>query len=429
MSPVKAIFIFLSCSLLQGGDAFRSMTFKDACASANAEKKIVMIDFYTTWCGPCKRLDKETWSDATVRAWLDKKAVALKIDAEKEVALAKNYHIDSYPSILFINPDGKEIERITGFRAPDEFIKLADMLLSGKSELSVVDEQLASRPLDFGLRMDRGRLREQRNDLKGALEDYLFCWDDGLKENPGYSGVRVSFLLMNLQSLANRFEPALTAMRSRFDTLQSKILGEGKASLSQWKDYNRLDELFHFLNDRTSVFDKLLRLPKRKTWARDMALELLDRLCERRRFDDAADAIPYVRGADLDAARNSVLYMRRTLNREPILSIAEIMDASTKGVFAAENPAKNERIPLIRLLIQLNRLPEAAAASASVLATGARKDDALRATLAEKLQFCGADALEDFEKECEKSLNGEPLDEIRNIIKTARSTPASKPAK
>src|SRR5882724_1309085 len=43
---------------------FRSIAFDAACAAAKSEGKLVFIDFYTTWCEPCKRLDKDTWTDA-----------------------------------------------------------------------------------------------------------------------------------------------------------------------------------------------------------------------------------------------------------------------------------------------------------------------------------------------------------------------------
>src|SRR5438128_1525296 len=80
-------------------EPFAAGSFKQACTLAGKTKRIVLIDFYTTWCGPCKMLDQKTWKDNEVRGWLVKTAVSRKIDAEKERALAARYKIHAYPTI------------------------------------------------------------------------------------------------------------------------------------------------------------------------------------------------------------------------------------------------------------------------------------------------------------------------------------------
>ena len=92
-----------------------------------------MVDFFTTWCGPCKKLDKLTWPDPAVQKWLAEKTVALKIDAEKDVPLAKRFKITAYPTILFVNADGKEIDHLLGFAEPDDFLAAAKGVLSGRT--------------------------------------------------------------------------------------------------------------------------------------------------------------------------------------------------------------------------------------------------------------------------------------------------------
>jgi len=57
-------------------------------AAADGGKRFVLVDFYTVWCRPCKKLDETTWKDQEVRDWLSKEAVCLKVDAEKDEPLA-----------------------------------------------------------------------------------------------------------------------------------------------------------------------------------------------------------------------------------------------------------------------------------------------------------------------------------------------------
>src|SRR5580693_5216657 len=73
------------------GAPFSDLTFEAARKEASRSERIVLVDFYTTWCGPCKMLDKNTWTDAKVIQLLEQKTVALRLDAEKETDLAKRY--------------------------------------------------------------------------------------------------------------------------------------------------------------------------------------------------------------------------------------------------------------------------------------------------------------------------------------------------
>ena len=111
---------------------FSDLSFEAASKLAGQTGKIVLVDFYTTWCGPCKLLDKTTWTDAAVIQLLEQKTVALRIDAEKEAALAQHYKILAYPSVLLIKPDGTEIDRLVGYREPKAFIDDFNAALGGR---------------------------------------------------------------------------------------------------------------------------------------------------------------------------------------------------------------------------------------------------------------------------------------------------------
>lgn len=96
-----------------------------AMEAAKKEDKIVFIDFYADWCSPCKMLDKMVWQDAdSARQIKAMKVIPMKMDAEKEgLEAARKYSVRSYPTILFIDRDGKEIARIAGFKDKNDVIE------------------------------------------------------------------------------------------------------------------------------------------------------------------------------------------------------------------------------------------------------------------------------------------------------------------
>lgn len=103
--------------------------FEDALKSAKSQQKPVMIDFYTDWCGWCKKLDSDTYSDPKVRA-VAEKFVCVKIDAEKESALTSKYGVQGFPTIIFLSKDGNVISKITGYLPPDKFLANIKKILS-----------------------------------------------------------------------------------------------------------------------------------------------------------------------------------------------------------------------------------------------------------------------------------------------------------
>jgi thioredoxin-related protein len=110
-----------------------------ALAKAKQAGKPVMIDFYTDWCGWCKVLDKETYTDSDV---IDaaSKMVALKIDAEEKPELARKYNVTGYPRIVFLSSDGTVMHQIMGYKPADRFLPDMKAVLAGKSPDALVQE-------------------------------------------------------------------------------------------------------------------------------------------------------------------------------------------------------------------------------------------------------------------------------------------------
>ncbi|HWC64832.1 MAG TPA: thioredoxin fold domain-containing protein [Thermoanaerobaculia bacterium] len=93
---------------------------------------LVVADFYTEWCGWCRVLDRSVYPDPLVRRQLDR-AVFVRLDAEREGEEdARRYRVDGFPTIVFLEPGGREVGRIVGFYPAPIFAERARAILDSR---------------------------------------------------------------------------------------------------------------------------------------------------------------------------------------------------------------------------------------------------------------------------------------------------------
>lgn len=227
--------MFICQAVRAGGDPFNSVSFDEACKRAEVGGKIVFVDFYTTWCAPCKIMDKTTFADDAVNAWLKENTFALRIDAEQEVGLAEKYAVHSYPTLLFAKADGTEMGRITGAMEPQAFLDEARAIKSGKDPITRAKEKLIAAGENSPMaRIEYARTLVQMGKYKEALDEFLWCFDEGNKHLLGFAGVRLSFLLSDIARLGDKYPPALEALRQRRDAARERIILEKPKEPSLW---------------------------------------------------------------------------------------------------------------------------------------------------------------------------------------------------
>lgn len=91
--------------------------YDEALKVASKEGKLLFIDFYTTWCAPCKKLDKLVFQNDSIQQILKKDVILLRYDAENDSIfhLSKKHHVSSYPTGLIVNSKGYVLHRKYGF--------------------------------------------------------------------------------------------------------------------------------------------------------------------------------------------------------------------------------------------------------------------------------------------------------------------------
>lgn len=136
------IIVFLFCAPFSFSQEieFNNGTWKDVLKLAKKQNKPIMVDAYTTWCGPCKWMAANTFTDAEVGAFVNKKFIAYKMDMEKGegVQFALDNQVEAYPTILFFDSNGKATHRGVGSLAAKEFIDLCSDALNPEKQLSTL---------------------------------------------------------------------------------------------------------------------------------------------------------------------------------------------------------------------------------------------------------------------------------------------------
>ncbi|PPK85096.1 tetratricopeptide repeat protein [Neolewinella xylanilytica] len=135
------ILLFLSfCSFgLSGqqatGVAFQRAAFADLLAQAQREEKLLFIDAYTTWCGPCKMMDAKVFPDTAVAEVFNGRFINAKFDMEQGEgkALAERYSVAAYPTYLFVNGEGELVHKAVGYIPKSALLELADVAISDQS--------------------------------------------------------------------------------------------------------------------------------------------------------------------------------------------------------------------------------------------------------------------------------------------------------
>lgn len=145
--------------------------FDAALVKAKAENKIVFIDFWTSWCGPCKALVKNTFSDDTVAAEM-KDVICLSVDAESEtgVPLAAKFSVRAYPTMLLLEPDGSVRDQLVGYMPPDKFKQEIQRVKRNQDTLPDLRKRIAADTRNLKARSELAGKLKSIGDVAGAQE-------------------------------------------------------------------------------------------------------------------------------------------------------------------------------------------------------------------------------------------------------------------
>ena len=136
-------------------DAPNWRSFDDAIAAAQADGDLVLIHSYAVWCGWCRRLDADTYTDDAVQAYLAEHYEVTRLDTESNEAinffggdvemreLAAALGVSSTPTTVFFNAEGQYITKAPSYWPPDQFVLVLRYVREGAYEMMSFSDYVA----------------------------------------------------------------------------------------------------------------------------------------------------------------------------------------------------------------------------------------------------------------------------------------------
>ncbi|QDK82238.1 DUF255 domain-containing protein [Spirosoma sp. KCTC 42546] len=184
------------------GITFFKGSWKEVLAEAKRQNKPVYLDIYTTWCPPCKRMAKEAFPNPKVGTKFNVHFINYQLDAERGegVQIAKQYAVASYPTALYIAPNGALVHRAVGYAGVNGMIDQADHMLALpqlRTTIAKGDKEYANGKRDPSFLKKYLLVRQA---LNRPTTDVLDAYLDALPESERLTAETMAFVAGAIQS-------------------------------------------------------------------------------------------------------------------------------------------------------------------------------------------------------------------------------------
>ncbi len=164
MKQIRIFLFALICTVLalpamaqEGkGIQFFKGTFAQALAKAKSEGKPLFVDFYAVWCGPCKKMEKQIFTQPEVGEYFNKHFVAVQLDAEKpeNVDVAKTYKVEAFPTLGIFDGEGKALSINVGYMNAQELMAMAKTAVGEVKGFEQLYKEYRQNPNDLTIQQD-----------------------------------------------------------------------------------------------------------------------------------------------------------------------------------------------------------------------------------------------------------------------------------
>jgi thioredoxin-like negative regulator of GroEL len=272
------------------GDPFRDISFDDARAAAEKEKKLVVVDFQSAQSEASKRFEKLTIPSSGVRSFLKTKVVAIRVDLASAGELAARFRVETAPTVLFVDALGLEVDRYVGYLEPQRFLDQARGTLAGKDGIARARAKIAAGEKDPRVRLELAQLLIDRGRNAEALEELLVCFDRGAIDDPKFAETRSTEVLERIHRLGQVWPDALAKLAERSDAAAKRIV-EGSTDPRDVDAAIRIDEALGRVDRLLKLYDRLKAMPEAAEVRKQLAPHVVVVLMADRRYAEALECI------------------------------------------------------------------------------------------------------------------------------------------
>lgn len=234
---------------------FTKGTYAEVLAKAKAENKVLMIDFFTDWCKWCVELDKKVYTNSEVADFANKNQINWKIDAEKGEGpdLAKKFMVGGYPTIVFVNGNGVEIDKIIGYFPAKDFLQMMKDYNEGKNTLPAIKSVLEKNGDDVEANFKMGKKYSDYGDMDNAkqyLGKVIKLDPDnkaGFTDDAEFMLAQMSNKTENVEAFVKKY-PSSELVKQAYISLAEISFAEGKS--------DKADEYYKILFDKYGKSDE-----------------------------------------------------------------------------------------------------------------------------------------------------------------------------
>ncbi|MCC5822939.1 MAG: thioredoxin family protein [Phycisphaerales bacterium] len=270
LTALVSIALGASIALADRPPAFSDIAFPEALA-ANAERdgSLLIVKFTADWCGPCKMMDRTTWSDDAVVEYLRAHRItAIPVDVDRHPDIARANQVRAMPTMVIYRA-GVEFDRHTGAMDTVALTAWLDDARRGRTHLDALRERAGDRAdadgrVDVKSRLDLARQLSRSGRHDEALDEFLWLWHNMLDHERSMYGVRLSFMVRNMRELAEAHPPALDAFTRLRDDLADRLRA-GETSRDNMIDWLTLN--LRLLHDNDAIAEWVDRIKDRPTAA------------------------------------------------------------------------------------------------------------------------------------------------------------------
>ena len=206
--------------------------YDKALQQAKKEDKLVVIDFFATWCGPCKMMERTTFADERVRRRMTE-FVPLKIDVDQQREIAAKYGIQSLPTTAVVGSDGRSVTRAIGYLDADRFLEVLSQAKSdgqAQAERGVLGKKAPSLGVRTWFNLPEGKDSVDVSDYEGKVV-YLYGFQSWC---PGCHKYGFPTLTKLIEHYKNNDEVAFVAVQTAFEGFSTNTPQSAKETAERY---------------------------------------------------------------------------------------------------------------------------------------------------------------------------------------------------